>query len=361
MSAVNANGSIAFEAVLDDLPSIRTPTERRRGIRPQIATSRASWWFTVTTGRVGRLVTIITLLLAAALLAGCTITVGGGDTVDQASVTASIARWLKDQFPDVRVGGIACPSGVKLTAGRSFECTADMEGAQLPITVTLTHVDKDEYTSSFKLTKALIDTDRAVEELRSNLPDKVNLELASATVDCGGPRVRVVEVGGTIECTVSNGNARHVVRVVIEDVAGTARFELADPPPPRPEVATGKLGDKLTVYDEFGDAQLEVTITRVKFSKGDEFARPERGLYMGAYMKAHALADDQYAYNLYARVGGHLYEQAVAGFAFEPLLEPVPLNKGERTAGWALFDVPARHGQLVLRDLDEKTVAVWKY
>jgi Domain of unknown function (DUF4333) len=121
----------------------------------------------------------------------CTITVGGRDTVDQASVTASITRWLKDQFPDVRVGGIACPSGVKLTAGRSFECTADMEGAQLPITVTLIHVDKDEYTSSCKLTNVLIYTDRAVEELRSNLPVvKFNFELASAMVDCGGPWVR---------------------------------------------------------------------------------------------------------------------------------------------------------------------------
>jgi Domain of unknown function (DUF4333) len=270
---------------------------------------------------------------------------------------------LKEQFPDVRVGGIACPRGVKLTAGRTFQCTADVEGAQLPITVTLRHVDTDkgEYDVSFEPAKALIDTDKVVEELQSNLPVKFNFEPASATVDCGTPRVRVVEVGGTFECTVSKGDARHVVRVVIEDVAGTARFELADPPPPRPEVATGKLGDKLTVYDEFGDAQLEVTITRVKFSKGDEFARPERGLYMGAYLKAHALADDQYAYNLYARVGGHLYEQAVAGFAFEPLLDPVPLNKGDRTSGWALFDVPTRHGQLVLRDLDEQTIAVWKY
>jgi len=106
---------------------------------------------------------------------------------------------------------------------------------------------------------------------------------------------------------------------------------------------------------------LEVTITRVKFSKGDEFAPPERGLFMGAHVKAHALADDQYPYNLYARVRGQLYEQAVAGFAFEPLLEPVPLNKDDRASGWALFDVPTRHGQLVLRDLDEKTVGVWKY
>jgi Domain of unknown function (DUF4333) len=340
-------------------------TSRRATTGRPIASSRTPSWFTMTTGRVGRLVTIITLLLAAALLAGCTITVGAPHytTVNPAAMSAEITRWLKDGFPDVRVGSTTCPGGVKLTVGRSFQCTADMEGAQLPIMVTLTHVDTDTggWDASFKPAKALVYTDKAVEDLRSNLPVKVAFDLASATIDCGTPRVRVVEVGGTIECTISKGDARHVVRAVIEDVAGTGHFELADPPPPRPEVATGKLGDKLTVYDEFGDAQLEVTITRVKFSKGDELARPQRGLYMGAHLKAHALADDQYAYNLYARVGGHLYEQAIAGFAFEPLLEPVPLNKDERTAGWALFDVPARHGQLVLRDLDEKTVAIWKY
>jgi hypothetical protein len=337
-----------------------TISQRTATGRP-ISRSGTPFGFMVTTGRVGRLATIITLLLAAAGLAGCTVTVGARDTVDPARVSASLTKLLKDRFPEVRVGSIACPSGVKLTEGRTFECTADMEGAQLPIMVTLTHVDKEDYTSDFKLTKALIYTDRVVEELRSNLPVEVRFEPASATVDCGSPRVRVVEVGGTIECTVSKGDARHVVRVVIEDVAGKGHFELADSPPPRPEVATGKVGDKLTVYDEFGDPQLEITITRVRFSKGDEFASPERGLYMGAHVKAHALADDQYPYNLYARVGGHLYEQAIAGFAFEPPLEPVPLNKGERTAGWALFDVPARHGQLVLRDLDEKTVGVWRY
>jgi hypothetical protein len=336
---------------------------RRAATGRPISTSGTPLWFTVSTGRVGRLATIITLLLAAALLAGCTVTVGGRDTVDPARVSASLTRWLQARSPDVRVGSITCPGGVKLTAGGTFQCTADMEGAQLPITVTLTHVDTDkgEYDVSFKPAKALINTDKVVEDLRSNLPIKVAFDLASATIDCGTPRVRVVEVGETIECTVSKGDARHVVRAVIEDVDGTGHFELADPPPPRPEVATGKVGDKLTVYDEFGDAQLEVTITRVKFSKGDEFAPPERGLFMGAHVKAHALADDQYPYNLYARVRGQLYEQAVAGFAFEPLLEPVPLNKDDRASGWALFDVPTRHGQLVLRDLDEKTVGVWKY
>lgn len=341
-------------------------TTSRGAATGRLTTSRGPW-FTATAGRVGRLATIIALLLAAALLAGCsgTVTIGAPHytTVNPAAMSAEITRSLQARYPDVRVGSTTCPGGVKLTVGGTFQCTADMEGARLPIMVTLTHVDTDtgDWDASFKPAKALINTDKVVEDLRSNLPVKVAFDLASATIDCGTPRVRVVEVGGTIECTVSKGDARHVVRMVIEDVAGTGHFELVDPPPPRPKVATGKVGDKLTVYDEFGDAQLEVTVTRVKFSKGDEFDRPQRGLYMGAQVKAHALADDQYPYSIYARVRGHLYEQAIAGFAFEPPLEPVPLNKGERASGWALFDVPARHGQLVLRDLDDKTVGVWKY
>jgi Domain of unknown function (DUF4333) len=312
-----------------------------------------------TSGRRGRLATIITLL-AAALLGGCTITIGGRDTVDPARMSDSITRWLQEQFPDLRVGSIACPSKVKLTAGETFQCTADMEGAQLPITVTLTHVDTDkgEYDSSFKLAKPLINTDKAVKELQSNLP----VELANATVDCGTPRVRVLEVGGTVECTVSKGKQRQVVRVVVDDVAGTAHYELVNQPPTRPEVATGKIGDTLTIYDEFGDAQLEVTVTRVKFTRGDELERPQRGLYMGAYVKGHALADEQYFYDIYARVGGHLYQTAITGtLEFDPPLEAVMLNEGERASGWLVFDVPARHGQLVLRDLDEHTVGLWKY
>ena len=109
-------------------------TSHRAATGRLIASSRTPLWFTVTTGRVGRLATMIALLLAAALLAGCsgTVTIGGSDTVDPTRMSASIARLLKEQFPDVRVGGIACPRGVKLTAGTTFQCTADMEVPSYP-------------------------------------------------------------------------------------------------------------------------------------------------------------------------------------------------------------------------------------
>jgi len=299
-------------------------------------------------------VTTITLLLAAALLAGCSpsIKLGGSDTVDPARMTNAIRRQL--QVPDGQLGSVACPKGVKLAEGVTFTCTADVEGALLPITVTLSNVDTDTggFDYNFKLAKALIDTDSVVEEIDSKVP-------VQASVACGPPHLRVVEVGGTIECTVSEGSKRQVVRAVVDDLDGTVHFE---PSLARPEVATGRLGDKLTVYDEFGDARLEVTVTRVRFSTGDEFEQPSRGLYMGAYVKAHALADDQYVAGIYALVRGHLYDGAITGsLVGNPPLEAVVLNKGERAAGWIVFDVPARHGRLELRDVEEHTVGVWKY
>lgn len=84
---------------------------------------------------------------------------------------------------------------------------------------------------------------------------------------------------------------------------------------------------------------------------------------MGAYVRARALVDGQDVIDIYAIVGGHNYNgDAITGStAFDPYLEPVPLNTGERTSCWLVFDIPARHGQLVLRDLDGHKVGTWKY
>lgn len=285
-----------------------------------------------------------------------------GFSVDGARMEAAIARNLQHNGPDLRVGNVACPKGIRVTEGASFQCTADVEGAQLPITVTMSNVNTStgEYNYDLKLAKALIDTYEVVNQIQSTLP----VEAANATVDCVPPRWRAVEVGGAIECTVSQGSTRQVVHVVIDDVNGTGHLEPATVWPVRPKVATGKIGDKLTVYDESGDAQLEVTVTRLKFSTGDEFDKPQHGLFMGAYVTVHALADAQTIPEIYALVGGQQYSgDAVTGStAFDPYLASyAPLNTGERAAGWVVFDVPARHGQLEMRDLDGHTVGLWKY
>jgi hypothetical protein len=341
------------------MPAITGRTTATRGPTP---TPHAPLRFPASGGQGERLLTMITLLLAAALLAGCTARVTfGRHTVDPAGMADAISKRLQEEMPDAHVGSVTCPKGVKLAKGVTFQCTADLAGTKLPVAVTLGRVNTDtgSYDYKFQWTKAVIDTDKLVKGIQSRLP----VEAANATVDCGTPRTRVVEVGGTIECTISNGSKRQVVPAVVEKVDGTVNFPATVWPLTPPKVGTTKIGDKLTVYDERGDAQLEVTITRLKFSTGDQFDQPQRGLYMGAYVKAKALADGQDLIDIYAMVSGHHYEgDAIIGStAFDPSLDYVTLNTGEQTSGWLVFDVPARHGQLVLRDLDGQKVGAWKY
>ena len=138
------------------------------------------------------------------------------------------------------------------------------------------------------------------------------------------------------------------------------------PPAAKPRVAVVSIGDRVTVSDESGFAQFEVTVTKVKFSAGDEFQRPESGLFMGAYVQVRALADGQdtvSAAEMSALVGGYVHPVVVSVLdAFDPPLDYVLLDTGQEAAGWLVFDVPARHGRLVLRDiLDGHELAVWKY
>ena len=298
------------------------------------------------------------LMLAAALLAGCSaeVTIGGG-TVDSDRTADAVGKYLHDAVPDVQVGSVTCPEDVKVAEGATFQCTADVAGSQLPVTVTLSHVKNGDYTYELKPAKALIDTDKVRAEIQSRLP----AQAAAATVTCGTPRVRVVEVGGTIPCTISLGSKRQAVRTVVDNLGGTVHFEPAVLWPVT--LSTGKIGDKLTVYDEAGVAQLEATVTRLKFSAGDEFDHPTQGVYMGANVKLRALADGQDLLEITALVGGRNYsgDAIVTSTAFDPPLDPVILDKGEQASGWLVFDVPARHGRLVMRDVDERQLAAWNY
>lgn len=133
---------------------------------------------------------------------------------------------------------------------------------------------------------------------------------------------------------------------------------------PPAKVATGRIGDRLTMVDHSGTAQLQVTVTRLKFSRGDQVLQPEHGWHMGVHVEAHALADAQDLF-ISARVGGREYSALweITWGGFDPLLDldELSLNKGERVAGWLVLDVPGRHGQLVLHNQWTHKLAVWTY
>ncbi|WP_410785247.1 DUF4333 domain-containing protein [Kribbella sp. C-35] len=294
--------------------------------------------------------------LAAVVLAGCSaeVTVGDG-TVDADRMASAVAMYLREHVPDVQVGTITCPTDVKVAEGKTFTCTADVAGTQLPMNVTLSHVSGGEYTYEFKPAKALIDTRKVVTEIRSRLP----AQAAGASIDCGTALIRIVEVSGKIPCTVSLAGKRQVVQTVVDDLGGTVHFE----PATVWAASIGKIGDKITVYGESGAALLEVTVARVKFSTGDDFDQPEHGLYLGAYVTLRALIDQQDLIEITAVSGGKTYtgDAIVTSTTFDPPLDPVLLNQGEQTAGWLIFDVPTRHGHLVIRDATNNQLGAWKY
>jgi hypothetical protein len=120
----------------------------------------------------------------------------------------------------------------------------------------------------------------------------------------------------------------------------------------RPVTAANKVGESGTVSDsDTGQDLYTIAVTKVRFVRGDEYNRPERGWFLGAYVKVKALADEQsvpYS-DLYVQMRGHHYDaDGCCPDGFTPTLDYVDLNEGETSEGWLVFDVPAKHGEVVL-------------
>jgi hypothetical protein len=137
--------------------------------------------------------------------------------------TADVERLLvstqKRRSPGLRVGVATCPDQVPLADGTRFTCTVEIEHVSAPYSVTLRDVDAGKATGRFAVqpAKPIIDVTRVVGLIRSQLQPTAR----AATVRCGAARVRVVEVGATIGCTITLGDAVQKVSAVVKDLKGT--------------------------------------------------------------------------------------------------------------------------------------------
>ena len=137
--------------------------------------------------------------------------------------TADVERLLvstqKRKSPKLRVGAASCPDQVRLANGTRFTCTVWIEGATAPYAVTLRDVDAAGTGGRFALqpAKPIIDVTRIVSLIRSKLQPTAR----AATVRCGAAKVRVVEIGASIGCTITLGDAVQKVTAVVKDLEGT--------------------------------------------------------------------------------------------------------------------------------------------
>jgi Domain of unknown function (DUF4333) len=166
------------------------------------------------------------VLALLVLLAACGGGDGGGPAApagDSQVGTAEVERLLvgtqKRKSPRLRVGSARCPDQVRLANGTRFTCTVQIEGVQAPYLVTLHDVDPARATGRFALepAKPIIDVARVVGLIRGNLQPTAR----AATVRCGAAKVRVVEVGASIACTITLGDAVQRVSAVVKDRKGT--------------------------------------------------------------------------------------------------------------------------------------------
>src|SRR5215213_5517267 len=150
-------------------------------------------------------------LVLAVLLAACG---GAGKPAaspshDQLVGTADVERLLvstqKRKSPNLEVGAATCPDQVRLANGTRFTCTVLIEGTKA--------------TGRFALApaKPIIDVSRIVALIRSKLQPTAR----AATVRCGKDKVQVVEVGASIACTITLGDAVQKVTAEVRDLKGT--------------------------------------------------------------------------------------------------------------------------------------------
>jgi hypothetical protein len=155
---------------------------------------------------------LLALVLAVLLAAG-----------DRQVGTADVERLLvstqKRKSPNLEVGAATCPDQVRLANGTRFTCTVLIEGTKAPYAVTLRDVDAAKATGRFALApaKPIIDVSRIVALIRTKLQPTAR----AATVRCGTAKVRVVEVGASIACTITLGDAVQKVTAEVQDLKGT--------------------------------------------------------------------------------------------------------------------------------------------
>jgi hypothetical protein len=156
------------------------------------------------------------------LLSGCSFEFSAGGP-DLSEVEQKLVEEQKKVTPDLEVGGASCPDEVEVEEGAKFECTVEIEGVEAPYSVTLTDVNEEEERVNFhsEPAKPIIDMSLVTEFVRGNL----NEQSQGANVDCGDEAVLVSEVGGTIECTVSDETGSETVSLVVKNLQGDIGFE----------------------------------------------------------------------------------------------------------------------------------------
>lgn len=154
-------------------------------------------------------------VVVPALAAGCS-----GDAYDVAKAEREIGLFVDRTFEGVETGEVTCPDDVDANEGTKFDCTAEVEGQDLRIEVTMTD---DDSNATFEAIQAVLDLRRAEEAMGSDIGAQIG---ATVEVDCGETDFLVKDPGDTFECTANDEDGNSVTLVAtVTDTDGHIQYE----------------------------------------------------------------------------------------------------------------------------------------
>ena len=138
------------------------------------------------------------------------------EPVDTAEVESLLVATQRRASPEFTVGQASCPDQVAVSEGVTFNCTVLVEGVPAPYVVTFADVNSRSQTGRYDLrpAKAILSVPKLVELVKSLATDP------AARVDCGPAKVRVADVGTTLECRLTDTRGDLTVNLRVDDIEG---------------------------------------------------------------------------------------------------------------------------------------------
>lgn len=184
-------------------------------------------------------------------------------------------------------------------------------------------------------------------------------------IGCGG-LLAIIVVLGIIGALVGGNGTDTATQTPPEtapaapEPAETSPSETTEAPAGTP--ATDAIGSTITATDAIGREVAEITVSRLRFSRGGEFTKPEQGRFLLVHVRVKALRDNITTPNLYVLQGGEKFDQTCCVVEVGPEYQSYQsLSKGQSHQGTAIFDVPATHGRIVLPASDNSPIGYWTF
>lgn len=175
------------------------------------------------TGGAPAAAAVVALAGSVAVLAGgCSS--GPSRTINASSAGNQISAQLASRYHVAPVP-VRCPSGVGARSGRTFVCTASLDGQQVRMEATVT---SGSGTFAVEPVEPILVPASVADQLGKRISARIG---QAVTVTCPGGAVLVVPVHHSFTCQASlPGEAGRPVVVTVVDHQGNFGYQLAQPP-----------------------------------------------------------------------------------------------------------------------------------